>query len=557
MKSIRLYIILFLFGLLTGCFEDEGNYSYEEINPPLWSDNFNTSSPKRMSGYAGDGEVMKFRGSKMFTWETDSAMRADEVRYEWKIKGVVISEELDFDMPTDEVVKKIGLTRYSNDMGEWGTFSVIEKKTGITFPARLFVYFYPPFAPNDWFILSENGDKSKVSVISPRTVSENGKNTVNYKLKEDVYATINGHDIPGKPKDLVMETSRDVSAGGACVILTDQVAYEVNVQNMMKVDEVKDQFLDGAPADFKIAAMREKAPSSPSFGEGAASFIVTEDGRLFTRMRSANYLVGKYLTEPYYIDAKGYEITMLGHSTYGQNIPCYDAKNRRIVMATTWREDVGEDMYNKTSVYKTRVIPLKSHVNVPVSGFAEGTEMLYLSQKNHISWGYSGTTLLFSAYYNAPGADGTIIGDFGFDNRSAAFQYNGLERKLTLPVKLDASSVFLVSSNYRSSTYAEDAKYRDFYSVGNELYFVQRPDFYFDFSMRVIKFNATIPSKITSLAYAFFDLDQLWIGCEDGTIQAYDIRNINSPVLLFEKNVGGKVASIKQIGWHTTSHDWY
>ena len=442
-------------------------------------------------------------------------------------------------------------------MGEWGTFSVIEKKTGITFPARLFVYFYPPFAPDDWFILSENGDKSKVSVISPRTVSENGKNTVNYKLKDDVYATINGHDIPGKPKDLVMETSRDVSAGGACVILTDQVAYEVNVQNMMKVDEVKDQFLDGAPADFKIAAMREKAPSSPSFGEGSASFIVTEDGRLFTRMRSANYLVGKYLTDPYYIDAKGYEITMLGHSTYGQNIPCYDAKNRRVVMATTWREDVGEDMYNKTSVYKTRVIPLKSHVNVPVSGFAEGTEMLYLSQKNHISWGFTGTSLLFTAYYNEPGADGTIIGDFGFDNRSAAFKYAGLERKLTLPVKLDASSVFLVSSNYRSSEYAEDAKYRDFYSVGNELYFVQRPDFYFDFSMRVVKFNATIPSKITSLAYAFFDLDQLWIGCEDGTIQAYDIRNINSPVLLFEKNVGGKVASIKQIGWHTTSHDWY
>lgn len=557
MKSIRLYIILFLFGLLTGCFEDEGNYSYEEINPPLWSDNFNTSSPKRMFGYAGDGEVMKFRGSKMFTWETDSAMRAEEVRYEWKIKGVVISEELDFDMPTDEVVKKIGLTRYSNDVGEWGTFSVIEKKTGITFPARLFVYFYPPFAPDDWFILSENGDKSKVSVISPRTVSENGKNTVNYKLKDDVYATINGHDIPGKPKDLVMETSRDVSAGGACVILTDQVAYEVNVQNMMKVDEVKDQFLDGAPADFKIAAMREKAPSSPSFGEGSASFIVTEDGRLFTRMRSANYLVGKYLTEPYYIDAKGYEITMLGHSTYGQNIPCYDAKNRRVVMATTWREDVGEDMYNKTSVYKTRVIPLKSHVNVPVSGFAEGTEMLYLSQKNHISWGFTGTSLLFTAYYNEPGADGTIIGDFGFDNRSASFHFNGFERWFRLPVKLDASSVFLVSSTYRSSTYAEDAKYRDFYSVGNELYFVQRAADWMDTSVRFLKFNATIPSKITSLAYAFFDLDQLWIGCEDGTIQAYDIRNINSPVLLFEKNVGGKVASIKQIGWHTTSHDWY
>ena len=129
------------------------------------------------------------------------------------------------------------------------------------------------------YVLQDN-----VIVLKPtipqKTVKEvllNGKNTVNYKLKEDVYATINGHDIPGKPKDLVMETSRDVSAGGACVILTDQVAYEVNVQNMMKVDEVKDQFLDGAPVDFKIAAMREKAPSSPSFGEGSASFIVKTD----------------------------------------------------------------------------------------------------------------------------------------------------------------------------------------------------------------------------------------------------------------------------------------
>ena len=153
MKSIRLYIILFLFGLLTGCFEDEGNYSYEGTIRFRLTSRSARRSPKRMSGYAGDGEVMKFRGSKMFTWETDSAMRAEEVRYEWKIKGVVISEELDFDMPTDEVVKKIGLTRYSNDVGEWGTFSVIEKKTGITFPARLFVYFYTPFAPDDWFIL--------------------------------------------------------------------------------------------------------------------------------------------------------------------------------------------------------------------------------------------------------------------------------------------------------------------------------------------------------------------------------------------------------------------
>lgn len=560
MKSIRLYILLFLFGLLTGCFEDEGNYSYEELNPPLWVEAFNESAPKYIYGYAGEGEVMKFRGSKMFTWEADSAIRAEEVRYEWKIGDVVISEELDFDMPTDEIVKKIGLTRYSNDKGEWGTFNVIEKKTGVTFPARLLVYFYPPFAPDDWFILSENSGKAKVSVISPRSVSENGKVTTNYILKEDAYKTINGHDVPGQPLDLVMETSRDVSASGACVILTDQVAYEVNVQDMKKVSEVKDQFLDGTPADFNILAMKEKAPGSPDFGEGAASFIVTKDGRLFTRMRSANYLVGKYLTEPYYIDAKGYKITKLGHSTYAGIIPCYDEKNRRIVMATTWREDVGEEEYNKTSVYKTRVIPLKDSHSVPVDGFPEGTEVLHISQKNHISFGFTGTTVLFTVYYNDPAYGGTLAGDFGFENRTASFKYVGMERFYLMPVKLDASSVILTSGNGRDSRtqpIADAAKYRDFYSVGDELYFIQRSTAWSDQSKRFVKFNATFPSKITSLAYAFFDMDQLWVGCEDGTILAYDIKNINSPVLLLEKNVGGKVASIKQIGWHTSSHDWY
>ncbi len=556
MKSIKLYIIL-LFGLLTGCFEDEGNYSYEEINPPLWVESFNDNAPKYMTGYAGEGEMMKFRGSQMFTWKTDSAMRAEEVRYEWKIGDVVLSEELDFDMATDEVVKKLGLTRYCNDRGIWGTFSVIEKSTGITFPARLYVLIYPQFANNDWYILSENNDKSKVSVISPRAVMEAGKVATNYKLKEDAYKSINGHDVPGRPVDLVMETSRDISATGACVILTDQVAYEVNIENMKKVSEVKEQFLDGTPADFNVVAMKEKAPGSPSSGEGSASFVVTKDGRLFTRMRSANYLVGKYLTEPYYIDEKGYKITKLGHSNYSLNIPCYDEKNRRIVMATTWREDVGEDQYNKTPVYKTRLVPLKSSRGVPVDNFTEGTEILYLTQKNHISWGYTGTTLLYTVYYNEPGSEGTLVGDFGFDNRNASFKYDPNARWFRLPVKLDASTVFLVSSNNRSAATSNAAKYRDFYSVGNELYFIQRAKGWSDKSIRIVKFNATFPSKITALAYSFFDLDQLWVGCEDGTVCAYNIRNIESPVLLFKKNVGGKVASIKQMGWHTGNHDWY
>lgn len=562
MKNIKLYFVLFMFGWLTGCFEDEGNYTYSELNPPIWVQEFNDISPKNIYGYAGDGEVMKFLGSSMFRWEGDSAARAAEVRYEWKIGEVVIGEELDFEIPTDELVEKIGMKRYSNSQGEWGTFNVIEKKTGVVFPARLYVWIYPRFAVNDWFILSENGGNSKVSVIRQRVVSEAGEKVWGYELNDNVYKQINGHEVPGKPLDLVMETSRDVSPSGACVILTDQVAYEVNSQNMEKVSEVKDQFLDGEPENFNIAIMREKAPQSPSFGEGAASFVATKDGRLFTRMRSANYLSGKYLTEPYYIDAKGYRITKIGHSLYGGMIPCYDEKNRRVVMATTWRVDVNEsgEMGEGTSVYKTRVIPIKEDYAVEVAGFPEGTEVLYLSAKNHISWGYGGTTGLFTIYYNDPtrSTENTFVGDFSYDNRNSVLTYMGFERWFRLPVKLDASSVFLVSASQRDiSAEVNAAKYRDFYTVGNKLYYIQRNTGYYDKSVRFLEFNAEFSSKITSLAYAYANLDQLWVGCEDGNIFAYDITNIASPRLLFKKNVGGKVVSMKQIGWHTSYEDWY
>lgn len=179
---------------------------------------------------------------------------------EWKIGDVVIGDQLDFEIPTDELVEKINLKYYSNSQGEWGTFNIIEKETGITFPARLYVWIYPTFAVYDWYILSEDNGNSKLSAIRRRSVTEQGQTTSSYELKDNAFEDINGQKIPGKPIDLAMETSRDVSPSGACVILTDQVAYEVNLQNMEKVSEVKDQFLDGTPANFNVADLREKAP---------------------------------------------------------------------------------------------------------------------------------------------------------------------------------------------------------------------------------------------------------------------------------------------------------
>ncbi|MDQ9831226.1 hypothetical protein RFX70_20795, partial [Acinetobacter baumannii] len=58
--------------------------------------------------------------------------RAAEVRYEWKVNGVVLSEEADFEIETDKLMNLIKLSEYPKN-GVNGTFSIVEKETDIAY----------------------------------------------------------------------------------------------------------------------------------------------------------------------------------------------------------------------------------------------------------------------------------------------------------------------------------------------------------------------------------------------------------------------------------------
>lgn len=65
--------------LLTACFSDDGNYDYDNIDPPTWLINVNTNFI-RVSGVGG--RQITLDASKYFTWGEDSLKRSEEVRYE-------------------------------------------------------------------------------------------------------------------------------------------------------------------------------------------------------------------------------------------------------------------------------------------------------------------------------------------------------------------------------------------------------------------------------------------------------------------------------------------
>lgn len=90
------YSLLASLLVLTACFEDEGNYDYREMNPPRWL--VDNTQPSRY--YAYQGYDVTLDGKGLFTWDTDSLTRAENVTYEWILNGKPVAEGLQVTMST-------------------------------------------------------------------------------------------------------------------------------------------------------------------------------------------------------------------------------------------------------------------------------------------------------------------------------------------------------------------------------------------------------------------------------------------------------------------------
>lgn len=554
MKKIKLGWLVFPLLMLVGCLEDTGNYEYMDIKSPVWLFDVEKNN---IDVYCRQGGIAVFKASDRFTWEKDSAQRASEVRYEWRLNDmddILISEELDFEIPTNELIKKINLTALKGK-GMMGTFRIIEKGTEITFMARFYLTINPYYSHWDWVALSEEGNDTKCTIIFRR--KQDGK--LIFEAEENSFKKVNGTNIPGKPVDLAISKALNISPLGATTVITDKVAYEVSSATCEKTGEIKNQFLDGTPPDFLASDRRDI--DSDGMGKGNYTFVATVDGKVYTRTMTENFLGGSFLTEPYYLDEKGYFITRFGHTSYSHpNIPCYDEKNRRIVMANVWRVDVndGPDLSTQVSVFKSRLVaPNAKNVSfcVPAWNMPEGTEMLHITQASHLM-DARGTSSGYTLFFNKNNV--TYMWDFVISNQYMNYMdsYDAYLRSTQnpFPVTFTKETQILTSCNpYPRSC---DAVYRILYSQGSEVRYLQRSKTYMDATLTDNPLITT-DSKVTSITYDWYDCLTLVVGCENGDIYFYDINNINRPILINKVNVGGRVFGMRQYGSHSSTKDYY
>ena len=101
MKKIIFSIGSLLLLFLAGCLDDNGNYTYKDLNAPVFGSD-------QIRVYAYEGEMASAKSD--FYFEKDSVERLASVRYEWALNGKVIAETRDLNEETDVIMERAGIT---------------------------------------------------------------------------------------------------------------------------------------------------------------------------------------------------------------------------------------------------------------------------------------------------------------------------------------------------------------------------------------------------------------------------------------------------------------
>ena len=558
MRNLRYAFVAMLMPLmLASCFSDDGNYEYESLKPPTWLDNF-MDSPIQVLVYGG--RPVRLDGSRYFNWgKLDSLQRSQEVRYEWRMNGKVYSTELKEEMTTDEFLKRMGLEEMPVKE-QSGDFSIIEKSSGVTFKVKCTLFFKPAIGGGDFVVYSAMGatmpNVGKLTVFRLNYLKEKGKLKENFEFGKYVV-----DNVPGTPRSLDVAVAKNVGAAGSLTLITEEGdAMVYNAGNLKKEWDLSSQFADGTPDNFKVSGRKDQEDGG--MNTPALTWVATKDGRLFSRQFGKNYLGGKFISDPYYIDSLGYKITKFGHTNWGvTNVPCYDEKNRRVVLATTTNSS---DFYK----YRSFVVTLHSdQFYSPAEKMPEDANVYYLTtmngdeyRDNRNSW--------FQAYYTTGGK--SMVACFAVDNYARRLTYTmNYMSPYEIPGHLFTNeTVFLTASGEQLSGNSSKA-YTDLFSEGMDIYAIQRDGNRTTFGANEITIKKIPLEGITSkITYMVYDVTGYWVGldheyphlvvgCENGDVLIYYAVPVTHPRLMKKYNVGGRVCAIKQVAMPSSYLDLY
>lgn len=259
----KIIYTMFLAVWLFGCFEDKGNYDYDniyELNVSFEKGAYSVTFGDTLNVEADLGRTVAPDTTRYtYKWTV-----GDESLPEWNTRFL--------EWIADKVVKD------GNIMVE-----VKDKVTGVVYSARSRLNVTGIYENNySWMILSDNGGKSQLSYFSCLEYDYDKEEFVKTKFYEDVYTEVNGEELGTGPIAIQEHYREGVDwsetvIGNVCVF-QQSGAVDLSGETFEKEIAMKDAF-DGYPEGVVL---------QPGTFMDWVDILPDQNGKLYSRVKSVS-----------------------------------------------------------------------------------------------------------------------------------------------------------------------------------------------------------------------------------------------------------------------------
>lgn len=328
MKKRYIAVLCFIGILLSGCYEDKGNYDYKDIDELAISFEKSyyaiTFGEKLDLKPAFNREIEENSSRYMYTWYING-----ETKPEWNTRN--------FSWTADEVLKNA-----------WVSLEVRDLLNDVSYMNRVKIDVVGIYE-NDfsWMILSDVGGKSQLSYFSSLEYDYDKQEFVKTRFYEDVYTPVNGGELGSGPIALQEHYREGVDwneeiIGNVCVFQKSG-AVDLNGQSFEKEMDMVGEFDGGV--------YPEGAVIYPATFMDRVDVLADQRGRLYSRYKASSkvYYSEYFLQTPlaFQDETEPLEQCQVARGYYRSNrtgyAVIYDGKNKRLLYIVN---SEGEDFGN-------------------------------------------------------------------------------------------------------------------------------------------------------------------------------------------------------------------
>lgn len=316
MKKIYTAFLFLMAAVMSGCYEDKGNYDYKDINQ------LTVAFPKVLYGVTF-GEELKVEPilNKAIGEDTPGYL------YTWYVNGQTKPgwNKRNFSWTADEIIKN-----------GYVTLEITDINTGIMYMTRSSLNVNGIYENTySWMLLSDIGGKSRLSYFSCLEYDDDKEEFVKTKFYEDVYTSVNGGELGNGPIAIQEHFRQGVDwqdevIGNVC-IFQESGAIDLSGESFEKqIDMV--QAFDG-----------EKYPDGaiiyPATFMDRVDVLSDQYGRLYSRFKATSTVYNSeyFLQTPlrYEDEKEPLEMCRVARGFYRANRTgyafIYDGKNKRML----------------------------------------------------------------------------------------------------------------------------------------------------------------------------------------------------------------------------------